>query len=314
MIVSESERAARALAQWVEKACARGRAALVVEATLREENPDVHEARIHDAKRLIAAGDLYQVNVARALDLTMGVGSGLELYAQLAKAAPTPWGAFLDLGNVELSSTSPELLMEFVPSAHGGGRILTMPIKGSRPRGADATEDDAHARELEASPKERAELAMILDVERNDLGTICETGTVTWTEPRVIRHQSILHREAIVSGQVRKGVSPEVIFQRILPSGSVTGAPKRRAMEVIAALEPRRRGYYTGGFGYVAHDGRVALAMTIRTAVTWMEGRTRIGEYWAGGGIVEGSDPRAEVEETYWKSLQLRRALQHCAS
>jgi anthranilate/para-aminobenzoate synthase component I len=155
---------------------------------------------------------------------------------------------------------------------------------------------------LEASEKERAELTMVLDVERNDLGRIAAPGSVRMVEPpRVTTHPTLHHRSATLEAQLLPGTTLSRVLEALLPSGSVTGAPKRRAMEVISCLEPHRRGLYTGAFGMVAHDGGVTLAMAIRTLTV----RNETGHYFSGGGIVADSDPDAEVLETDWKALQL---------
>lgn len=280
-----------------------------------DDPPHLHVERVRAAKELILRGDLYQVNIARRLRLALLEGDPLTLHERLARAAPTPLGAFLDLGDgLTIASTSPELflLAEPVPPAggsptisaitYGYDLIFTAPIKGTRPRGRDAEADAALMEDLDQDPKERAELTMIIDVERNDLGRIAVPGSVRLLgPPRVVTHRTIHHRVAWLSARVRPGVGREAALAAMLPSGSVTGAPKVRAMEVIASLEPRRRGLYTGALGFVAHDGRITLAMAIRTAV--LAGRE--GEYFTGGGIVADSDPERELSETRWKALQL---------
>ncbi len=266
---------------------------------IEDEPPALHAARIAAARELIARGELYQVNLARRLRVRLGAGDALSLYAALAGRAPSPFGCCLHLdGGLAVASTSPELLLRIEP----GGALFTAPIKGTRPRGRDAAADEALARELEADPKERAELTMIVDVERHDLGRVAEVGSVrVLAGPRVVTHRTVHHRAALLGARVRAGVSREEVLASMVPSGSVTGAPKVRAMEVIRALETARRGLYTGGIGFVAQDGGVTLAMAIRTAVL----RGGEGEYWAGGGIVADSIPEREVEETRWKALQL---------
>jgi anthranilate/para-aminobenzoate synthase component I len=160
--------------------------------------------------------------------------------------------------------------------------------------------------ELEQDPKERAELTMIVDVERNDLGRVAEVGSVRLAAlPHVVTHRTVHHRVALLTARTRAGVGRDDVLRSMLPSGSVTGAPKVRAMEVIASLEPLRRGLYTGAIGFIGHDGVITLSMAIRTVV--LNGNE--GEYWTGGGIVADSDPAREVEETQWKALQLRQAL-----
>lgn len=261
-----------------------------------------HIERIVAAKELIAAGDLYQVNLARRIRVLLREGEPLSLYERLSRAAPTPFGAYMRLsGGVTALSTSPEL---FLQTSNTGG-LLTIPIKGTRPRGGCAISDAANARELDADPKEQAELIMIVDVERNDLGRIASVGSVRMVKaPHVVTHRTVHHRQAVLVARRRADVSLEGALLAMLPSGSVTGAPKVRAMEVIAGLEPCRRGLYTGAFGYVAHDGSMTLAMGIRTVV--LAGRE--GEYLTGGGIVADSNPERELEETRWKAVQLERA------
>jgi anthranilate/para-aminobenzoate synthase component I len=278
---------------------------LAVEVT--EDEPAArHAERIAAARELIARGDLYQVNLARRLRVRLRRGDALALYRGLARRAPTPFGCCLHLdGGVAVASTSPELLLRVEPS----GALYTAPIKGTRPRGADAAEDQALARELAASPKEQAELTMIVDVERHDLGRVAEVGSVRLISgPRVVTHRTLHHRVALLAARARAGVSREEVLAAMVPSGSVTGAPKVRAMEVIASLESARRGLYTGGIGFVAHDGGITLSMAIRTAML-QDGE---GEYWTGGGIVADSDPAREVEETRWKALQLLGAAGDC--
>lgn len=273
------------------------------------EPPARHAERIAAARELIHRGDLYQVNLARRLWIRVREGDPLTLYLSLSRRSPAAFGACLHLGpDLAVVSTSPELLLRAQPapesagSSRGFSTLFTAPIKGTRPRGKDAAEDRALLRELDQDPKERAELTMILDVERHDLGRVAETGSVRVLDgPRVVTHRTVHHRMALLGARARAGVTREEVLASMVPSGSVTGAPKVRAMEVIAHLESARRGLYTGGIGFVAHDGGVTLAMAIRTAVL----RGRDGEYWTGGGIVADSDPGREVEETRWKAVQL---------
>jgi anthranilate/para-aminobenzoate synthase component I len=277
------------------------RPARLAEVSLRPAEPpeagDRHAERIRRVLELIARGDLYQVNIARRFRFEVR-GDRIALLARLGARTRPPYGAALALGDVDVVSTSPELFLALEPD----GRVVTSPIKGTRPRGADATADAALARELDADPKERAELAMILDVERNDLGRIARTGSVRLlAPPRVVTHPTIHHRVATVGARLAPGTDRRALLAAMLPSGSVTGAPKIRAMEVIAELEPVRRGLYTGAFGALRHDGGLSLAMAIRT-LTIQAGE---GHYHAGGGIVADSDPGREVEETNWKAVQL---------
>lgn len=307
LVVGEGARAAEAFADVVRRA----QGPLAAEApavAVEEDEPGAwHAERVAAARALILRGDLYQVNLARRLRVALRAGTTAALYERLAAAAPSPFGALLDLGDRAVLSTSPELLLCAEPAADGRGfgALVTEPIKGTRPRGRHAAEDAALAAELDRDPKERAELAMIVDVERNDLGRVAAVGSVrVAAAPHVVAHRTVHHRLARVRARARPGTPRAEVLAAMVPSGSVTGAPKVRAMEVIATLESRRRGLYTGGFGFVRHDGGAVLAMAIRTVV--LAGRE--GEYWTGGGIVADSDPQRELEETRWKALQLARA------
>jgi anthranilate/para-aminobenzoate synthase component I len=267
---------------------------------LDDESPRAHLDRIGRAKELIRAGDLYQVNLARRQRFSVE-GSPLDLYLAIAEHAPAQYGACFDLDGTFVCASSPELFLAVVPST---GWAKTAPIKGTRPRGRDAYADAKLCRELDESAKERAELTMILDVERNDLGKVCVPGSVRLLQgPRVATHPTVHHRSAVLGGFLRRGTTPLEALRAMFPSGSVTGAPKVRAMEVIARLEPVRRGLYTGAFGHVSYDGSVCLAMAIRV-LTVQEGEAH---YFAGGGIVADSDPDAELEETRWKGTQIER-------
>ncbi|HLV22567.1 MAG TPA: anthranilate synthase component I family protein [Polyangiaceae bacterium] len=254
-----------------------------------------HEERIERALELIAAGELYQVNLARRFDLRLS-GDSVELLAALAEHASAPYAAALELGELQVASLSPELFL----SLDAAGVALTRPIKGSRPRGRTPAEDRALIAELDADPKERAELTMVIDIERNDLGRLAEPASVELCEPPAVHTlPSIHHRIAGVRGRLRSGVSRSDLLTVMLPSGSITGAPKVRAMEAIAELEPHRRGLYTGAIGYLGHDGGLTLAMAIRTVTS----RGGLAHFFAGGGIVADSDPAREVDETRWKAL-----------
>ena len=268
---------------------------------LPREAPTRHAARIRVALELIGRGDLYQVNLARRFEYQLH-GDAFGLIDTLASASRAPFAAALNLGETQVCASSPELFLQLRPD----GSLLTEPIKGTRPRGADPAADEALRRELDADPKERAELTMILDVERNDLGRIAETGSVKLLRgPEVVSHPTIHHRQALLGAQLRAECTRADVLRAMLPSGSVTGAPKVRAMEVIACLEPQRRGLYTGAYGCVTHGGGLQLAMAIRV-LTLKQGRAH---YHSGGGIVADSDPEREVEETEWKARQLSELL-----
>jgi anthranilate/para-aminobenzoate synthase component I len=265
------------------------------------DEPDAaHLDRIRKALGLIAGGDLYQVNLARRINLSIR-GDLLALFASLLDAAPAPWGFFQDLGASVVCASSPELALSVQ-----GAAMRSCPIKGTRPRGRDAVEDLERARELDADPKERAELVMSVDVHRNDLGSVAVPGSVQLAgEPRVLAGRTVWSRVAEVTAARAPGIGTDAILRACLPAGSVTGAPKVRAMEVIADLEPWRRGAYTGVFGYLGRGGAVTLAMAIRTIEVEKGRDEHRGVYFTGGGIVADSVPERELEETRWKAKQL---------
>jgi len=278
------------------------------------EPGEAHVERVRAALELIRAGDLYQASLARRIELELSEplgGEGLVALAiRLLAASPARFGALLAWPEASVVSTSPELLLaastdvqHLDDEADRFGALHTEPIKGTRPLCGDPALDAHRERDLDADPKERAELAMVIDVERNDLGRVSVPGSVVVEPPRVVVAGRVLHRLAGVRGAARSDVSREAVLQSIVPSGSVTGAPKIRAMEVIAQLESARRGLYTGGFGTCSLDGSLRLAIAIRTAVFPVGGT--VGEWLVGGGIVEASDPDGELAETRWKSRQI---------
>jgi anthranilate/para-aminobenzoate synthase component I len=261
------------------------------------EAPELHRLRIRRALEHIRAGDLYQVNLARRFDFAVR-GAAWDVLARMLERGPSPFAAAFSWGALDVISVSPELFI----STDASGAILTSPIKGTRPRGSGPERDAELARELDADPKERAELTMVLDVERNDLARLALPGSVQLAvPPHVEKHGTVLHRVATLRAQLRPELSRAELLLCMLPSGSVTGAPKVRAMDLIAELEAERRGLYTGAFGYLAHDGTLELGMAIRTLTV----RAGQGHYWAGGGIVADSDPEREVQETLWKAEAL---------
>jgi len=269
--------------------------AFAVEPSRDIEDERAHVERVREVLRLIARGDVYQVNLARRIPFAFR-GDPLAAFASIVSAAPAPYGFFADLGDVCVCASSPELALEA-----RGARLRTCPIKGTRPRGVDASGDRTLARELDADPKERAELTMAIDLHRNDLGRVAVPGSVrVLGAPRVVAGRTLWSRVAEVVAR-RADVSDEAVVRAMIPCGSVTGAPKIRAMEVIARLEPHRRGLYTGAFGYVGRDGAIVLAMAIRT----LEIAGDRAAYWSGGGIVADSDPERELDETRWKASHL---------
>ena len=241
----------------------------------------------------IAAGDVFQVNLSQRLQLPFH-GEPAALYDALLATAPAAYGALLDLDDFAILSNSPELFLRVMPDR----RIITRPIKGTRPNGPGL----AHmAEELLASAKDAAELNMIIDLERNDLGRVCETGSVRVSKPRHIEaHPTVFHGVAEVEGRLRADVGVVDLLRATFPGGSVTGAPKIRAMQIIDELEPVRRGVYCGAIGYLYADGSLQLNLAISTMT--LDKHTGTLHIPVGGGIVAESDPAAEYEETWVKA------------
>jgi para-aminobenzoate synthetase component 1 len=252
------------------------------------------------ALEYIRAGDIFQVNFSQRFRAG-GDPNPLDLFERLAEISPAPFSALLRWGDDAIVSASPEWFYTIA-----GDRIVTRPIKGTRPRGADPESDAALRAELLASAKDRAELTMIVDLERNDLGRICRYGTVRVTDAlRVETYAQVHHLVATVEGELRPEVTPADAIRAIFPGGSITGAPKIRAMEIIDELEPCRRGPYTGAIGFLGRDGSARFNIAIRTLV--VEGGSV--SYHAGGGIVADSDPASEYEETLHKGRGLHRLI-----
>jgi para-aminobenzoate synthetase component 1 len=263
--------------------------------------PD-HDARVYldGARRVLdylLAGDAYQVNLARRVSAPFA-GTAVELAAALRARAPAPFGALIAsaAGDAWLVGNSPERFL----ALDGRGAVETRPIKGTRPRGDRA--------ELLASEKDRAEHVMIVDLERNDLGRICRTGSVCVDGPaRVLELPTVLHLVSTVRGTLREGVGLAELLEATFPGGSITGAPKRRAMQIIDELEPVARGPYTGATGWLGAAGDLDLAIAIRTALV-SGGRLSLS---LGGGVVADSTPENEWAETETKA---RAFAQLCAT
>lgn len=257
---------------------------------------------VERAREYIAAGDIYQVCLAHPFLAQYG-GCLWDYYCALRELSPAPHAAFLSFHGIQVACASPETFLRM-----SGRTILTRPIKGTRPRFADTVQDERSAFDLLTSPKEIAELVMITDLERNDLGKICEYGSVNVPELlRLERFQQVHHLVSTVSGTLRREVSHARALREVSPGGSISGAPKKRALEIIAELEPAPRGLYTGALGYFGYNGESQFAIAIRTAVA-SEGEVRV---WGGAGIVADSDPAREWEETLVKISALLRAGTH---
>lgn len=249
----------------------------------------------------IAAGDIYQVNLSYPwLAARPDSFDSWRFFERLREVSPAPYGAYLSLGGTEVCSASPECFVKL-----SGKKIVTRPIKGTRPRGADAQLDERLARELKGSSKERAELVMITDLERNDLGQICEYGSVRVTGLcELERYAQVQHLVSTVEGRLRDGIDHLEALAACFPGGSISGAPKKRALEIIRELEGHERGLYTGAIGYFGFNGESQFSIAIRTA--WTTGdHVRFD---VGAGIVTDSIPEKEWEETLHKAAGILKA------
>jgi len=252
------------------------------------------------AKRYIADGDIYQVNLSQRFSCGENIAPR-RLFERLCDINPAPFSAYMDLGDLKIISASPERFL-----SKRGRSVHTRPIKGTRPRGSDPAEDERMKIELISSPKDRAEHIMIVDLERNDLGRICEYGTVLPTEFIAIeKYATVFHLVSTVSGTLREDVDAVDCLINCFPGGSITGAPKIRSMEIIDELEPTRRSIYTGSIGYIGFDGNMDSSVVIRTFIV-KGGRVY---FQVGGGIVADSDPEMEYQETLDKAKALFESL-----
>jgi para-aminobenzoate synthetase component 1 len=256
--------------------------------------------RVERALAYIRAGDIYQVNLSQRLEARC-LCSGWKLFERLTAVSPAPFSAFLDCGEFQIASSSPELFLRL-----SGAHVQTRPIKGTRPRSSDLTRDAQLAYELQTSAKEMAELVMVTDLLRNDLGKVCEFGSVQVPElVRLERYPQVQHLVSTVEGRLRPGETHFSAFASCFPGGSITGAPKFRAMEIIDELEPVTRGPYTGALGYLGFNRESQLSIVIRTAIH----RGQSAWFQVGAGIVADSIPAAEYEETLAKARGFIEAL-----
>ena len=264
---------------------------------------DDYLRRVERAKEYIAAGDIYQVNLAHRFAAPWPENADpFAFYQRLRRCSPAPHAAYLGLGGRAVLSSSPELFLEIT-----GRRIRTRPIKGTRPRRADAEADARSARDLVTSPKETAELIMITDLERNDLGRVCEYGSVRATELlKLERFEQVFHLVSTVEGRLRPDADAVTALRACFPGGSITGAPKKRAMEIIAELEPVPRGLYTGVIGYFGFNGTSQFNIAIRTVVV----ERGTAHFHVGAGIVADSLPEKEWQETLDKAAGILLAAQ----
>jgi para-aminobenzoate synthetase component 1 len=253
-------------------------------------------------REYIVAGDIFQANLSQRLQAPLGEAP-FDLYRRLRRRNPAPFAAYFDCGDITLLSASPERFLRLDER----GSVETRPIKGTRPRGLGPMHDAALGRALAESEKDRAENVMIVDLLRNDLSRVCRPGSVRAPELFALEHHPTVHHlVSTVVGELAPGADAVDLVRATFPGGSITGAPKVRAMEIIAELEPTRRGVYCGSVGYLSRTGAMDTSIVIRTFV-------RVGDevyFQAGGGIVADSDPELEYRETLDKARGLIAALE----
>ena len=258
-----------------------------------------YHAMVERAKEYIRAGDIFQVVPSQRFDFEFRLPA-FALYRALRRLNPSPFLFFLDLGDYALVGSSPEILVRL-----RDGTVTVRPIAGTRRRGVDRVEDEALAADLMADPKELAEHLMLLDLGRNDVGRVARIGTVRVTEKMKVEYYShVMHIVSNVEGAIRPDCDALDALMAGFPAGTVSGAPKVRAMEIIDELEPERRGFYAGAVGYIAADGTMDTCIALRTALI-KDGRMYVQ---AGGGVVADSDPEAEYQESCNKARALIRA------
>ncbi len=265
-------------------------------------NREEYCSMVRTALDYIAAGDIYQVNLAHRFRTRLPADfvASFDLYRHLREASPSPFASYLNLGNRQIMSSSPEQFLQL-----SGNTIQTRPIKGTRPRFRNREKDEKSAYDLITSPKEVSELIMITDLERNDLGQVCEFGSVQATDLlKLERYAQVFHLVSTVEGTLRGDVDHIHAVHACFPGGSITGAPKKRAREIIAELEPEPRGLYTGAIGCFGFNGESRFNIAIRTAIAEKEAL----HFHVGAGIVADSIPEMEWEETLHKAAGIFRA------
>lgn len=269
---------------------------------LLQADGEVFKAAVKQAKELITLGDIYQANLSRQYHTLVNKNTpAAALYDRLREANPAPFCALLQLSDFAVISSSPERLFKIQ-----GEWIETRPIAGTRPRGDSAAADAALVKELLETPKERAEHIMLIDLERNDVGRVSQSGTVEVDELMAIEsYQHVHHIVSNVKGKLQQGVGFVDALRALFPGGTITGCPKIRCMQIIHDIESSPRGAYTGSLGYLNHDGRCDLNILIRTVCLHGDEVT----FNAGAGIVFDSDPIAELEETRHKAEGMVRAM-----
>ncbi len=291
----------RRLSSWLERPAPR----IPTPMSLGEWEWNVSKAAFADAvdrvREYIARGDVYQVNLSRRARCTFS-GSGLELYMALRQGNPAPYAAYLSTGAFELISTSPEQFLRKT-----GRELVTRPIKGTRPRSGDPRQDRLREQELRCSLKDRAELLMIVDLERNDLGRVAEFGSVRVEGLYQLEHyKSVIHQTAQVRATLASTKDVYDALEALFPGGSITGAPKVRAMEIIEELEPTRRGAYCGSVGYIGFNQDAEFNIAIRS----LHFKAGLLDYQVGGGIVWDSQAESEFQETVDKARAICETLE----
>lgn len=261
-----------------------------------------YRKRVERVIEYLRSGDIFQANISHEVSAKL-MGSAEQLFARALRESPAPFGGLLRGHGWDIVSTSPERFLLLTPD----GRVETRPIKGTRPRGRDPQQDLLLKEELARSAKDAAELTMIVDLERNDLGRVCRFGSVRVTDHRRIEsYRNVHHAVSTIEGELRSDKDMVDLLLATFPGGSITGAPKIRAMEIIEELEKSRRGIYTGAIGYISDHGRADFNIAIRTMV--VDGETV--RYRVGGGIVVESDPLSEYRETLVKGQRMRSILE----
>jgi len=262
--------------------------------------PEAYVEAVAAGREYILSGDIFEVNLSQRFTAQCEAPAW-HLYRRLRRLNPAPYAAFLARPSGAILSSSPELFLRVE-----GDRVTTRPIKGTAARGDDPREDELAARRLVASEKDNAELAMIIDLERNDLGRVCRYGSVVVRErARLETFSRVHHLVSTVEGRLESGAGLRDLLAATFPGGSITGAPKVRAMQIIDELEPLRRGVYTGSIGYVLPGGRAEFNIAIRTMIMH-EGVVTLQ---VGGAVTADSDPQAEYDETLAKALGMLAAL-----
>jgi len=260
---------------------------------------------VEKARQYIIAGDFFEVNLSQRFEAELSI-TAYELYRRLRQVNPAPFACYLGFDEVQVVSASPERFLKL-----RGDRVETRPIKGTRPRGKTTEEDEVLASELKSSLKDRAENIMIVDLERNDLGRVCRFGTVRVSELAILEvFPTVFHLTSTVEGRLRGDKKGIDLLKATFPGGSITGAPKVRAMEIIDELEPTRRSVYTGGIGYLSYSGNLDLNIAIRTFLV----KGEKAYFQVGGAVVYDSDPEAEYQETLDKARALVAALDMAAT